>query len=103
MSLPQSFEGKFETLHKISEGGMGAVYKVRHVLLDEIRVIKVIRPQHESDENLQARFHREARVATRLRHPNIAVMYDFSIGEGGTAYIVMEFIDGKKKEAESET
>ncbi len=95
MSLPQSFEGKFEVLHKISEGGMGAVYKVRHVLLDEIRVIKVIRPQHEDDENLKARFHREARVATRLRHPNIAVMYDFSIGDGGTAYIVMEFIDGK--------
>ncbi len=95
MSLPKSFEGKFEILHKISEGGMGAVYKVRHVLLDEVRVIKVVRPQHEHDENLKARFHREARTATRLRHANIAVMHDFSIGEGGTAYIVMEFIDGK--------
>ncbi len=95
MSLPKSFEGKFEILHKISEGGMGAVYKVRHVLLDEVRVIKVVRPKHEDDENLKARFHREARTATRLRHPNIAVMHDFSIDEGGTAYIVMEFIDGK--------
>ncbi len=95
LSLPQSFEGKFEILHKISEGGMGAVYKVRHVLLDEVRVIKVVRPQHADDENLKARFHREARTATRLRHPNIAVMYDFSIDESGTAYIVMEYIDGK--------
>ncbi len=95
MSLPLSFEGKFETLHKISEGGMGAVYKVRHILLDEVRVIKVVRPQHEGDENLKARFHREARTATRLRHPNIAAMHDFSIDEGGTAYIVMEFIDGR--------
>ncbi len=95
MSLPQSFEGKFETLHKISEGGMGAVYKVRHILLDEVRVIKVVRPQHADDENLKARFHREARTATRLRHPNIAVMHDFSIDEAGTAYIVMEFIDGQ--------
>ncbi len=95
MSLPQSFEGKFEVLHKISEGGMGAVYKVRHVLLDEVRVIKVVRPQHADDENLKARFHREARTATRLRHPNIAVMHDFSIDESGTAYIVMEYIDGK--------
>ncbi len=95
MSLPQSFEGKFEILHKISEGGMGAVYKVRHVLLDEIRVIKVIRPQHEGDENLELRFHREARTATRLRHRNIAVMHDFSIGDEGTAYIVMEYIDGR--------
>ncbi|MCP3957149.1 MAG: serine/threonine protein kinase [bacterium] len=95
MTLPANFEGKFEILHKISEGGMGAVYKVRHVLLDEIRVIKVIRPQHEDDENLKLRFHEEARTATRMRHPNIAVMYDFSVGEGGSAYIVMEFIDGK--------
>lgn len=95
MSLPQSFEGKFETLHKISEGGMGAVYKVRHILLDEVRVIKVVRPQHADDENLKARFHREARTATRLRHPNIAVMHDFSIDEAGTAYIVMEYIDGQ--------
>ncbi len=95
MSLPESFEGKFEILHKISEGGMGAVYKVRHVLLDEVRVIKVVRPQHADDENLKARFHREARTATRLRHANIAVMHDFSIGEGGTAYIVMEYIDGR--------
>ncbi len=95
MSLPKSFEGKFEILHKISEGGMGAIYKVRHVLLDEVRVIKVVRPGREDDENLEARFHREARTATRLRHANIAVMYDFSIDEGGTAYIVMELIDGK--------
>ena len=95
MTLPANFEGKFEILHKISEGGMGAVYKVRHLLLDEIRVIKVIRPQHEGDENLKLRFHHEARTATRLRHPNIAVMHDFSIGDGGTAYIVMEFIDGQ--------
>ena len=93
--LPARFEGKFEILHKISEGGMGAVYKVRHLLLDQEQVIKVIRPQHGGDENLKLRFLHEARTATRLRHPNIALLHDFSIGEGGTAYIVMEYIDGK--------
>ncbi len=93
--LPPRFEGKFEILHKISEGGMGAVYKVRHLLLDQEQVIKVIRPQHGGDENLKLRFLHEARTATRLRHPNIAALHDFSIGEGGTAYIVMEYIDGK--------
>ena len=95
MGLPEHFDGKFETLHKISEGGMGEVYKVRHLLLDQIQVIKVIRSQHVSDEDVQLRFRREARTAIRLRHPNIAALHDFSIGEGGTAYIVMEYIDGK--------
>ncbi len=95
MSLPKSvIEGKFEVLHKISEGGMGAVYKVRHILLDEPFVIKVIRPQHEGDKDLQERFLREAQAAIRLRHANIAEIHDFSIGEEGTAYIVMEFIEG---------
>lgn len=39
-----SLEGKYEVLEKLHEGGMGAVYKVRHRLLDEVRVIKVMRP-----------------------------------------------------------
>jgi len=94
LSLPKHFENKFEILHKISEGGMGAVYKVRHQLLDQIQVIKVIRPQHEDDEDLRLRFQREAKTAMRMRHRNIAAMHDFSIGESGTAYIVMEHIDG---------
>ncbi len=95
MSLPRHFENKFEIFHKISEGGMGAVYKVRHQLLDQIQVIKVIRPQHEDNEDLRRRFQREAKTAMRMRHRNIAAMHDFSIGEGGTAYIVMEYIDGR--------
>ena len=73
---------------------MGAVYKVRHLLLDELRVIKVMRSTLTGDEDLKVRFLREARVATRLRHPNIAQLYDFTIDADGTAYIVLEFIDG---------
>ena len=87
-------EGKYQILEKLREGGMGAIYKVRHRLLDEIRVIKVMRPQLESDQYFVERFQREARAASRLRHSNIAQIYDFSIGQDGTAYIVMEFIDG---------
>jgi len=88
------FEGKYEIITKLKEGGMGAVYKVRHRLLDEVRVIKLIRPQLESDEAIRARFLREARTAVRLRHPNIAQFYDFSMDEEGNAFIVMEFIEG---------
>jgi eukaryotic-like serine/threonine-protein kinase len=88
-------EGKYEILEKIREGGMGAIYKVRHRLLDEVRVIKVMRPQLTEDEELKERFLREARLAIKLRHPNIAQLYDFTVDEEtGSAFIVMELIQG---------
>ncbi len=95
MATPlHQFEGKYEILEKIAEGGMGALYKVRHRLLDEVRVIKVMRPQLEKQEGIKARFLREARLASKMRQTNIAQLYDFSMDESANAFIVMEFIDG---------
>lgn len=95
MATPlEQLEGKYELLEKIREGGMGSVYKVRHQLLDEVRVIKVMRPQLADDETLKARFLREAKMAIRLRHPNLAQIYDFTMDDKGYAYLVMEYIDG---------
>ncbi|MEM8933369.1 MAG: protein kinase, partial [Acidobacteriota bacterium] len=72
-----------------------AVYEARHRLLDERRVIKTIRPQLREDEDLQQRFLREAQVAAKMRHPHIAALHDFAFTEDGTAYIVMEHIEGR--------
>jgi len=94
MPLQDMLGGKYEILEKIGEGGIGSVYKVKHRLLEEIRVIKVLRPQAASKEDLQRRFLREAKMAIRLKHPNIAQIYDFSVTDEGTAYLVMEYIDG---------
>jgi len=87
-------EGKYEIIAKIKEGGMGTIYKVRHRLLDEIRVVKVMRPQIGADEELKRRFTQEAKTATRLKHPNIGAILDFALDSDGMAYIVMEYIDG---------
>lgn len=87
-------EGKYEIIEKLHVGGMGAIYKVRHRLLGDVRVIKVMRPQLSGDESLRRRFHREAKEAIRLSHPNLAQLYDFTSSEDGTSYIVMEFIQG---------
>lgn len=94
MPLREPFEEKYEILEKIGQGGMGAVYKVRHRLLDELRVIKVIRSPLEPTPESEERFLREARTACRLRHPNVALLHDFALGEDGRAYIVLEHIDG---------
>lgn len=85
---------KYEVVRRLREGGMGTIYLVRHRLLEELRVIKVLRSQMTSDSDLDQRFEREAKTAIQLRHPNIAQLYDFSIDPEGVAYIVMEYIEG---------
>ncbi|MCH9651791.1 MAG: serine/threonine protein kinase [Deltaproteobacteria bacterium] len=94
MTLPADIEDKYEVLGQLGAGGMGAVYKVRHRLLDELRVIKVMQPHYATNERSRARFHLEAKAATRLRHPNIAQVHDFSVDRSDAACLVMEFIDG---------
>jgi len=97
--LNEQIDGKYEILAKLREGGMGAIYKVRHRLLDEVRVVKVIRSQGghaQGDAGQEAadRFLSEAKAAIKLRHPNVAVLHDFAVGSDGQAFIVMEYIDG---------
>jgi tRNA A-37 threonylcarbamoyl transferase component Bud32 len=92
--LAPRIDPKYEIVRKLREGGMGAIYLVRHRLLDELRVVKVLRSQLNTDEDLRQRFLREAKTAIQLRHPNIAQLYDFSVDEEGNASIVLEYIDG---------
>ncbi len=96
MDHPDSpvFDEKFEFLGKLGEGGMGAIYKVRHRLLNQIFVIKMMTPKSEASPELQKRFLREAQTATRLRHPSIVSIFDFALREDGSAYMVMEYLEG---------
>lgn len=89
----QSLLEKYEVIDWLGEGGMGVVFLVRHRLLGERRVIKMIHPERAEDPEFRERFLQEARTAIRYRHPNIAQVYDFS-AETGSAYLVMEYIDG---------
>lgn len=98
MTFPSHLEDKYELLTKLAEGGMGDVYTARHRLLDEVRVIKVMRRGLRGKPELADRFLREARVASRLRHANIAQMFDFTAEPGEDAAIVMEHIDGSTLE-----
>lgn len=86
--------GTYEVVEKLREGGMGAIYRVRHLLLDEPRVIKVMRTALEEDRHARERFLREAQMARRLVHPNVAVLHDLAEATPGTFYMVLELIDG---------
>jgi serine/threonine protein kinase len=85
---------RYEILDKIGEGGMGEVYRARHIHLDEIRIIKVTKPDAAGGVQEPRRFQEEARMATLVRHPNVAALYDFSRRADGSFYMAWEFIDG---------
>lgn len=93
-TLRESIEAKYEILERIGQGGMGAVYKARHRLLDQERAIKVIRTPVELSAEAGERFLREARVASRLRHPNLAILHDYAVADDGNAWLVLEWIEG---------
>lgn len=86
--------GKYEVLSLLGVGGMGEVFKVRHLSLEDTRCIKLMRSDVMDNEQFRARFLREARVATRIHHPNVAVIHDFDTSESGQHFLVSEFIDG---------
>ncbi len=95
MSQPlERIAEQYEIVAKIRKGGMGEIYKVRHRLLDELRVVKVLRPQLADDESSSVRFAREARAAIQLRHPNVVQIFDFTIDGDGVGLMVMEYIHG---------
>jgi eukaryotic-like serine/threonine-protein kinase len=94
LSPGQILDGKYEILDKLAEGGMGQVYRARHIHLDEIRIIKVTKPDPLGEGPEPRRFQEEARIATLIRHPNVAALYDFSRLPDGSFYMVWEFIDG---------
>jgi serine/threonine-protein kinase len=78
----------------LGRGGMGAVYRAEHVLLHEPRAVKVIRKESLNLAHAVERFQREARIAVRLRHPNLVLVHDFFI-EHGDYYLVMEYVVGE--------
>jgi serine/threonine-protein kinase len=92
--LEAPIDGKYQILARLGVGGMGEVYKVLHVHLNSIRVIKLMRANIASDPGAHERFLREARLATKIHHPNVATLFDFSTLEDGSFYMVWEYIEG---------
>lgn len=91
--MPESV-GQYRIERKIGEGGMGSVYQGRHKTLDTAVAIKLL-PKHIDlkDPEYSQRFSREAKIAARLRHPNMVPVHDYGV-EGGYYYLVMDYVEG---------
>ncbi len=86
---------KFLIESVIGEGAMGRVYRATHIGLDRPVAVKVLHKHLAGDRIIARRFHREARAASRLNHPNSVQIIDFGGTKDGTLYIVMEYIEGR--------
>jgi len=87
--------GNYAVTAAIGEGGMGSVYLAEHAILGRRAAVKVLRPELSTHSDIVARFFNEARALTAIRHPSIVEVLDFGYMPDGSAYLVMEYLDGE--------
>jgi serine/threonine protein kinase len=85
--------GQYLILEQIGQGGMGRVFKARHLTMGRVVALKVLSPNLVKTDRAQELFLREVRAVAKLLHPNIVTAYDAN--QVGTRYfLVMEYVDG---------
>lgn len=87
------FLGKHKLLGHIGSGGMSSVYLAEHMLMHDLRAIKVLPQSRLGKSSYLARFQQEAKAIASLNHPNVVRAHDID-NQGDTHYIVMEYVDG---------
>jgi len=89
-------DGRYNLERRLGQGGMGIVYKARHIFLKTQHAIKIILPDLVgNDPNLVTRFRQEALAAAAIRHQNIIAVTDFGVVRGTMPFLVMEFVQGR--------
>lgn len=89
------FARHYKIEERIGVGGMGTVYRARHLLMKRDVAIKILHPHLVAEENTLMRFQQEAQAAGKLDHPGIMKVYDFGIDEKGLPFLVMDLIEGR--------
>src|SRR5437667_9538921 len=93
-------DGQYQIEALLGKGGMGAVYRARHILLGDRVAIKLLPPEMRSNTEWLRRFQREGQAARRFRHHNAVTVYDLRTSSDGAIYLVMEYVEGNTLDAE---
>ncbi|HEY0081270.1 MAG TPA: serine/threonine-protein kinase, partial [Pyrinomonadaceae bacterium] len=93
-------DGQYEIESFIARGGMGTLYRARHILLGDRVAIKTLKPEMRGNTEWLRRFQREGRAARRFRHPNAVTVYDLRTSAEGLTYMVMEYVEGRSLDQE---
>jgi tRNA A-37 threonylcarbamoyl transferase component Bud32 len=87
-------DGRYVLEAQLAEGGMGQVFRARHVQLGKVFALKVIAPAFADDDYARQRFNQEAKLASQISHPNIVSVVDFGEDPAFGVYMVMELVEG---------
>lgn len=87
--------GHYHITRPIGKGGMGQVYEAVHEEIERRAAIKLLLPQYTNDPEAAARFLNEARAVNIVQHPSLINIFEFGRLDDGTAYIVMEYLEGE--------
>ena len=93
--MVESYVGPYRIVRLLGEGAIGAVYEAINESIERRVALKVLRAEHADDADVVTRFFNEARAVNRIAHPSIVQMYEQGRLPDGTAYIVMEFLEGQ--------
>ena len=91
----QVVAGRYRLDELLAVGGMGAVFRARHLQLEKDVAVKLLRPDLSNNNEVCARLQREAKLLSRLDHPNCVRVFDFGNTREGTRYLVMELLRGR--------
>jgi len=91
--VQRTLGGRYLIEERIGNGGMAEVYKAQDKLLDRTVAIKILHAAYKNDTEFIEKFHREAKAAACMSHPNIVNIYDVGV-DGTEHYIVMEYVPG---------
>src|SRR3990172_9392940 len=90
-----TLDGRYLLVSHIASGGMGAIFRARHVYMKNELALKVLRPDLSSLPDLAERFRREAEIAAALEHDNIVRVTDFARSPDGWLFLAMELLEGE--------
>ncbi|MBK7586651.1 MAG: protein kinase [Myxococcales bacterium] len=85
--------GRYRIIELLGRGGMGVVYRVEHARIGKLMALKLLTGELGRDEEIVARFKREALMVSKLSHPNTVQVFDFGVSDGLT-YLAMEYLRG---------
>src|SRR5271166_1683018 len=92
--IGRTLASRYRLVKRLGAGGMALVYLARHVMIDRLSAIKVLRQDLGMNPSHRERFLREARAVNRINHPGIVEITDFGESDG-LVFLVMEYVEGE--------
>jgi len=92
--LGRVVDGRYRVLRPLGDGGMGSVYEAEHLELEKRVALKVIRAELVADDEIRARFLREAKATAKIEHPHVITAMDFGTLPDGGAFLVTTLVRG---------